>query len=190
MAGSTGAARSCALMAAYNARMNRACLDAARTLPAAALKAPRKGAFFDSIMGTLAHVVVCDTVWAQRFRNAGEPHAGLLAPVGRMPAPKSLRECPYEDLAELEAARAGLDEALLAWAGAVTDSDLEGELTYTRMAGGARPETLPLWALVQHFWNHQTHHRGQLSALLLEAGADVGVTDLLVDIRAREAAPP
>jgi uncharacterized damage-inducible protein DinB len=36
-----------------------------------------------------------------------------------------------------------------------------------------------LGPLLTHFFNHQTHHRGQASTLLHQFGVDVGVTDLL-----------
>ena len=39
-----------------------------------------------------------------------------------------------------------------------------------------------LGALMVHFFNHQTHHRGQVSTLLFQAGVDIGVTDLLAVI--------
>lgn len=36
-----------------------------------------------------------------------------------------------------------------------------------------------MWQALTHFFNHQTHHRGQVTTLLMQAGVDVGVTDLI-----------
>ena len=41
------------------------------------------------------------------------------------------------------------------------------------------PRAYPFWAALTHFFNHQTHHRGQLTTLLMQAGKDPGVTDLI-----------
>jgi uncharacterized damage-inducible protein DinB len=45
----------------------------------------------------------------------------------------------------------------------------------------------PLWWAVSHFFNHQTHHRGQVTTLLLQLGRDPGTTDL-VDLLRNESA--
>jgi len=63
------------------------------------------------------------------------------------------------------------------WAAELTDAHLAAALSYTNMAGVAARKNFG--ALVQHFFNHQTHHRGQLTTLLFQAGLDPGVTDLL-----------
>jgi uncharacterized damage-inducible protein DinB len=49
--------------------------------------------------------------------------------------------------------------------------------TYTSKVDG-RTRTLPTWVLVVHLFNHQTHHRGQLTTLLNQLGCDPGSTDL------------
>ena len=41
------------------------------------------------------------------------------------------------------------------------------------------PRSYPFWVAATHFFNHQTHHRGQLTTLLMQAGVDPGVTDLI-----------
>ena len=37
----------------------------------------------------------------------------------------------------------------------------------------------PAWQALTHFFNHQTHHRGQATTLLTQAGGEVGLTDLI-----------
>lgn len=163
-----------ALMASYNTWMNAKMYAAAGRLPAADLAADRK-AFFRSILGTLNHLVVADTIWLQRFATHPARHAAL-DPVRTLPPPSSLDQLAFEDFAELSEHRRRLDAIIEDWAAALTDEDLTHVLRYTRRdAGFARGMS----GLLLHFFNHQTHHRGQVTTLLTQAGVDVGVTDLL-----------
>ncbi|RYF36786.1 MAG: damage-inducible protein DinB, partial [Comamonadaceae bacterium] len=65
---------------------------------------------------------------------------------------------------------------------------LASDLTYTSTAGVTSCRSFG--ALVQHFFNHQTHHRGQVSTLLFQSGVDVGMTDLLAVIPVLPAPAP
>ena len=162
------------LMASYNAWMNGRLYDAAAGLEPTVLHAER-GAFFGSIFGTLNHLVVADTIWLKRF--ATSRNAAALAPLAEIPAPTSLREEVAPDLAELRTRRDLLDRLTSAWVADLTDADLAEPLAYRRVNGTEERKTLG--PLVMHFFNHQTHHRGQATTLFMQAGIDVGVTDLL-----------
>lgn len=163
------------MMASYNATMNRNIHHAARTLPAQALAADRK-AFFGSILGTLNHLVNGDTIWLKRF--AAHPTGfAQLAPVRALAGPATLGEMQFSDIASLWERRRWLDELILAWAAAITEDDLDQALAYVNLRGSARKD---FFSLLMHFFNHQTHHRGQLSTLLSQQGIDIGVTDLLM----------
>ena len=151
-------------MAAYNRWMNERLYECCAGIPDAERKRDA-GAFFRSIHGTLNHLLVGDRIWMGRF--TGKPFAV-----------KSLAEELYADFAELRRERAATDAAIVAWAGALTESDLAGELSYTSMLK-PQPRHYPMWFAVAHFFNHQTHHRGQLTTLLSQRGIDPGVTDLL-----------
>jgi len=72
----------------------------------------------------------------------------------------------------------------------VTASADRGDLDPERLAAPIRYRTTagvpcehPLWWAVSHFLNHQTHHRGQVTALLSQLGRDYGVTDLIALLR-------
>lgn len=164
------------LMAGYNEWMNVRLYAAAGRLAPADFAADR-GAFFGSVCGTLNHIAVADTIWLRRF--AGHPDAGpVLDPVRRLPAPAALDEILFSDHAALAAHRRMLDTLIQDWAATLTDAALDATLRYSNMRG--QPFERPLGALVLHFFNHQTHHRGQATTLLSQLGQDVGVTDLLV----------
>lgn len=163
-------------MARYNTWMNTRTYDAAGRLPPSELAVDRK-AFFGSILGTLNHLVVTDTIWLKRFAAHPAAHAAL-DPVRRLPMPASLDAMPFTDFAALAAHRKMLDGAIEDWVQSLTDDDLGYVLHYAN-SKGVESDRL-LFSLVLHFFNHQTHHRGQVSTLLFQAGVDVGVTDLLV----------
>jgi len=162
------------LLASYNTAMNGRLYSAAATLPNEALNADR-GAFFGSIMGTLNHIVAGDTIWLRRFMG----HPSAFASLERMveiPAPAGLAHRYSDELDALLVHRVRLDAIITALAAEVSDGDLAQPLSYRNARGDQRKH---FSSLLLHFFNHQTHHRGQASTLLSQAGVDVGVTDLL-----------
>lgn len=164
-----------ALMATYNQWMNSRLYDVAASLPDAALREDRK-AFFGSILGTLNHLLAADIIWLQRFaRHPAGPVA--LAPVRQLPAPQGLSHLLFETFSEIRQQRTWLDGVIVEWAQALDEADLDIALSYCNVAG--QPHKRHFFSLVMHFFNHQTHHRGQATTLLAQAGVDVGATDLL-----------
>lgn len=164
-----------ALMAEYNRWMNANLYQVAADLPAAEL-AKNRGAFFGSINGTLNHVMVGDIIWLRRF--AAHP-LGLssLEPVRELPAITSLSQVLHRDFAALREARESLDAVIIALAAEATDAHYDAALVYRNTRGTEFRRRFGY--LVQHFFNHQTHHRGQVTTLLTQLGLDPGVTDLL-----------
>ncbi|SRR5690554_3475367 len=152
------------VMARYNRWMNRRIYACCASLSDEERKRDR-GAFFKSIHGTLNHLLVADRIWMGRFINAPIHVA-------------SLDQELYADFAELREAREAEDCRIIEWVASLTQGDLEGVLTYTSMVT-PEPQRQPLWFAVSHFFNHQTHHRGQITTLLSQWGVDVGVTDLV-----------
>ena len=124
-----------------------------------------RGAFFRSIHGTLNHLLLADRIWLGRF--TGAPFAVT-----------SLDQELYADFAELRREREKTDGAIDVWAASLSAADLAGTLHYTSIVNPA-PRSLPFWLATAHFFNHQTHHRGQLTTLLTQVGIDPGVTDLM-----------
>lgn len=177
------------LMAEYNEWMNDKVYAAAASLPATEVSAER-GAFFGSILGTLNHLVVADTIWLQRFAalpSLSPACRELLAPVLAEPPTTALDARPFADLAALRTHRQGLDQLIRQWVGMLSEDDLTQLLAYRSTKGV--PATRQFFSLLMHFFNHQTHHRGQTTTLLSQAGVDVGVTDLLVLVPTQDSAP-
>jgi uncharacterized damage-inducible protein DinB len=151
-------------MAAYNLWMNSRLYAVCAELSDAERRQDR-GAFFKSVHGTLNHLLLADKVWLGRF--LGQPFRV-----------DSLDQELYHDFEELRRAREDTDEQIGRWADNLTDEVLSGTLSYTSILN-PEPRTLEMWLAVAHFFNHQTHHRGQLTTLLSQCGRDCGVTDLL-----------
>lgn len=164
------------LMAAYNAWMNERLYAAVETLDADARWAER-GAFFGSVMGTLNHLMVADLIWISRMADHPRARPALDAPLA-MATPTRLDETLHRDFDPLRTARTAIDDALVAFAAALADTDLDIPLVYSRTNGEAQKRVLG--PVLSHLFNHQTHHRGQITTLLFQAGIDPGVTDLLV----------
>lgn len=163
------------LMAAYNEWMNTKLIEAVKNLPTEELSADKK-AFFGSILGSLNHLVVADIIWLKRFATHPANFAAL-APIKNLPPPKSLDQLIFTDLQNLEERRKLLDKIVLAWAHTIAETDLDSILNYTNTKGIVANKNF--FSLLMHFFNHQTHHRGQLTTLLSQSGIDIGVTDLL-----------
>jgi uncharacterized damage-inducible protein DinB len=134
------------LLARYNAGANRILYDACARLPDAERKRVRP-AFFRSIHGTLNHILVGDRIWLARFAGRQLPSTGLDAIL-------------YDDFAALRAAREEMDARIEAFAQGLEAGFLAGSIRYVNNAGLPYDDPIPL--LLAHFFNHQTHHRGQV----------------------------
>ena len=163
------------LLARYNQWMNRKLYDAAGKLSDADLLLDRH-AFFGSILGTLNHLALGDTVWLKRFARHPTGYSSL-SPLDTIATPTDLKHLAFADIRTPAAHRAWLDQLIIDWAHSVQEPDLDHRLHYHNMRGMAADK--PFFSLLVHFFNHQTHHRGQATTLLSQAGLDVGDTDLL-----------
>ena len=171
-------------MAQYNLRMNAQVYEAVSQLSADDL-AQDMGAFFNSILGTLNHILVGDLFWLNRFSLLHEADSkqfsSLQTALQDFPKPSALNQILFEDLSELHNTRQELDLAIQAW---LTDDTCEQDFKLDLIYHNSKGEgaTRDFGELVSHFFNHQTHHRGQVSTLLIQNGIDIGGTDFLVDI--------
>ncbi|MCA3600841.1 MAG: DinB family protein [Methylobacterium sp.] len=155
------------MMARYNAWQNRSLIEAASGLDDAARRFDR-GAFFRSIAGTFNHLYWGDSIWMWRFGATAKPKGGIADSAGH-----------FETWADFLAARQSLDQAILDWAEAVPAEWLKGEMRWNSASAG-REVSREHGLLVAHFFNHQTHHRGQIHAMLTAAGAKPDDTDLFL----------
>ncbi len=160
----------------YNARFNRRIYDACASLPVGEIEVDR-GAFFGSIFGTLSHILLADRVWLGRIASAF-PNFRSLQGAAVVTAFESLRDRLYSDFASLRRGRAETDGVLTALAAELSEHDPAATMRYATSSGAIREHSL--WIALAYLFNHQTHHRGQVTTLLMQAGVDPGVTDFLV----------
>jgi uncharacterized damage-inducible protein DinB len=139
------------MFARYNAWANGRLYDAAAQLSTEQYRADR-GAFFKSVHGTLNHLLVTDRIWMQRFTGAGD-------------APTRLDAILFETLTELRAAREAEDARIVDFAERLDDGRINGTIKYRRVSSPEEFEQ-ELAPALAHWFNHQTHHRGQVHALL------------------------
>lgn len=138
------------MLAHYNQWANTRLYAAAARLDDADYRADR-GAFFRSVHGTLNHLLVTDGIWMHRF--TGE---GTVAP--------SLDTILFEEFGLLRGAREAEDQRIIAFADGLNDASLTAPIVYANSSGARFSQ--PLAGALDHFFNHQTHHRGQAHALL------------------------
>lgn len=159
----------CRAFARYNRWMNAKVYAASALLSDDERKRDR-GAFFGSIHRTLNHILVADRIWLSRLEGR-VPEPGFIGVDGI----KSLDHEIASDFEELRRQRDVTDAALDAWVETLTEAGLAGTVRILRRG---EQQEMPLWWIVSHVFNHQTHHRGQVTTLLLQAGQDPGATDL------------
>jgi uncharacterized damage-inducible protein DinB len=154
------------MLAHYNRWANNRIYAAAAALPDADYRAD-KGAFFKSLHGTLNHLLLADQLWLRRFTGKGPVHT-------------KLDTILHEDFASLREARVAEDERIIAYIDGLSEHDLAATFSYTPITN-PEPLTQPLEPALTHFFNHQTHHRGQAHAIVTSvAGKQAGpVLDLV-----------
>ena len=157
------------MMARYNAWQNRQLSEALDGVPLEVLRADH-GAFFGSILGTLGHILWADRMWMSRFAPdlQAAPEGGIAASPG---------SCPT--FGAWDAERFAMDGVIARWARGLHALDLTGKLTWFSAASGAEV-TRPLATCVIHMFNHQTHHRGQVHAMLTKSKIAAPVSDLFL----------
>jgi uncharacterized damage-inducible protein DinB len=154
-------------MAAYNRWANARLYEAVGKLSAEEFAAPRSG-FFPSLLKTLNHILVGDTVWMGRLEDTGS-------------SIKSLDQILHTEFDALQAARSAMDNRIVAYVEAVAPARLEEDLVYRTVAGD--PMRTNVTQVLAHFFNHQTHHRGQAHAMLSSTTVAPPVMDLIYFLR-------
>jgi len=155
------------VMTEYSTEMNRRIYVAAAKMTDAERKQDR-GLFWKSLHGTLNHLIWGDQQWMSRFAGWDKPRLG-----GKQ------SDSLFDDFATLRAEREAMDKRLTDWAAQVDEAWLAQDQHWYSGAAG-RDMTAPRRLLMVHFFNHQTHHRGQAHAALTACGHDPGDTDLFL----------
>jgi uncharacterized damage-inducible protein DinB len=153
-----------AMFANYNAWANRRLYDAAAALTDAQYREDR-GVFFKSMHGTLNHLLATDRIWMQRFTGEGD-------------APDRLDAILFEAFADLRRAREAEDARILTYIDGLDEARLAGVIHYRRVST-PEPQVQALAPALAHWFNHQTHLRGQAHAILTGLTGKAPEFDLL-----------
>jgi len=152
------------MLAAYNAWANGLIYDAAGELGDAALWEDA-GVAFTSLGGTLNHILVADRIWLKRFTGQGD-------------APAALDTILFRDLPRLHEARRAEDDRIADYVAGLTSENLRGRFSYLTVSD-MRTISQRLAPALAHFFNHQTHHRGQAHAALTRLSGKAPSLDLI-----------
>lgn len=148
-------------LARYNTLANLKLYESCAHLPEAEYTKCRE-AFFGSIMGTLNHLMAGDRIWLARFAGEEVPSTKLDAVL-------------HEDFMELRIAREAEDARIEAFISGIDENFLQSSIRYVNNEGRTLED--PTVLLVTHFFNHQTHHRGQLHDMLTQTEVAPPVLD-------------
>jgi uncharacterized damage-inducible protein DinB len=151
-------------MAQYNRWMNERLYGVCAEIPDVERKRDRN-AFFASIHGTFNHLLLGDRLWLGRF--TASPFKV-----------DSLDHELYADFDALRKERAQTDSDILAFSESLDEDTLARDFSFTTIVDPGE-HVFPFRHVLLHFFNHQTHHRGQLTTLIKQAGYEPGVTDLM-----------
>jgi len=155
----------------YNAWANRRHLEAAGKVSTENFLKPM-GSSFGSLRDTLAHIYGAESIWLERFQGT---------------SPSSMPDVTqFHDVASLKEAWMKLEPRLLGFVGGLKQADLDRVLEYKTFKFGVYSN--PLWQSMQHVVNHGTYHRGQVTTLLRQLGAEATLTDLMHFYRERATA--
>lgn len=154
------------LLAGFNRWANGRIYGTAADLSEADYFKTRACAYFGSIHGTLNHLLLVDRLWFGRLQGA-------------TPDISSLDEMLYDDLASLRAAREAEDARIVALLEGMDEADLAGERRFTLIAEPGE-RVMPAAIMLATVFNHQTHHRGQVHAMLKEAGVEPPAIDVVL----------
>lgn len=150
------------LRAEHNQWVNQRLYEVAATLSDDDYFADR-GAFFGSVHKTLNHIVTTDLIWMHRIDGQGEaPKGGLDAVL-------------YDTFAATRDARVALDARTVASVEALDEAALREPIRFKSRAGD--DVAIPAYLMVANLFNHETHHRGQVHALLTGLGQEVPPLD-------------
>jgi uncharacterized damage-inducible protein DinB len=159
------------LLFTYNDWANKRALQAASALTVEQFNKPL-GNSFSSVRDTLAHLYGAETIWLQRFKGESPSAFPDTSQISDIP---SLRK-HWDPVAA----------DLLDYVGSLTQADIDRVVEYKTMKFGVYSN--PLWQSLQHVANHGTYHRGQITTMLRQLGAQPILTDLMHFYRERAVA--
>lgn len=164
------------MMSLYNQRMNRQLMDCCLALPNDIVE-KETHSFFPDIVSYWNHILFGDLILLNRL--AANKIAQLcLEDLSPFPSPKTPNDIYHHQLSDLAVLRKQVDDLIIQYCSNLTTEDCDSYITYTTTEGESITKAVA--DVTQHIFNHQTHHRGQLTCVLSQFGVDYGCMDLPV----------
>jgi len=164
--------------ARYNGSVNRSILELVEPLKKEQVMMETK-AYYPSIFETLLHNFIADLNWLKRYRDAFKENKGLDRNLISMDD-KSLRKEFESDYMKFFQYRRQMDDVIIQFVNALDESKLDSVIKYKNYKGEVIEKEI--WKTLLHLFNHQTHHRGQVSVLLDMVGVDHDFSSMVTRI--------
>ena len=150
------------ILARYNRISNERIYESCAQLNDAEYRRERLGSF-GSIHALLNHILLGDRIWMSRFAGKGN-------------TTPPLNSILFDTFSELRSARNTQDAEIEEFFARTDDSFLLRQLAYTNNQGRDCLDSAPVAVL--HFFNHQTHHRGQVHVMISQTNVKPPSLDL------------
>jgi len=164
------------MMSLYNQRMNSQLMGHCLTLSSDVLEQDTHS-FFPNIVSYWNHILFGDLILMARLASNNIANLSS-ADFSEFPSPISPKDIYHGTLLDITSLRAQVDKLIIRYCDNLTEEDCDRFITYTTTEGVTITKAVA--DVTQHIFNHQAHHRGQLTCLLSQAGVDYGCMDLPV----------
>ena len=134
------------------------------------------GTFFSSVFLTFHHILNCDLIWLNRFSKLPCDYE-LASDLDIYIIPNSVLAINYANLDELLSVRRNLDKTIIQWIEGLREDIIQTDIKYNNISG--KRINASSCGLITHFFNHQTHHRGQITTMLSQSGDNTYNLDYL-----------
>ena len=163
-------------LAKYNGSVNQSVLELLEPLKKDQVMMKTK-AFYPSIFETLLHILIADLNWLKRYRDTFKENKALGSSKLLSLEEKYLRTEFESDYRKLFQYRKDVDEMIIRFINELGENQLNSIIRYKSYKGEAMEKES--WKTILHWFNHQTHHRGQVSVLLDLIGIDHDYSSLV-----------
>lgn len=164
------------MMSLYNQRINQQLINCCLQLPSSVLN-KQTGSFFPTIISYWNHLLFGDLILLSRL---AQNRIGQLCPkkLANFPHPQSPNDIYHTNIKIITQLRSQVDDLIVDYCNKLSEQDINTFITYHTTEGDKITKAAA--DVTQHLFNHQTHHRGQLTCILSQWGIDYGCMDLPV----------
>ena len=155
--------------AKYNRSVNQSIMELIRPLSKEQVMMKTK-AYYPSIFETLLHNLIADINWMRRYKEVFQGNKALNNDRLLSLEEKGLRKEFEADYTAFYRYRGEVDDLIVQFANEIDESKLPSVMKYKTYKGEVMEKEV--WKTLLHLFNHQTHHRGQVSVLLDLVGVD------------------